>query len=270
MAIDKNNIKIDHDLQRLGTDEVVRDVAHILCEAGSFDFTFNGKTFSLKAQECMIITVQKLLEHQMPSADLKVRCIYISPEFIEVCTPKNNYGIKGSLQLFSNPIMPLSGGLFVRMKRDFDYMEYRLAETDHLFQEDVMIGSTQVLFLDFYDVHAKLYDKEEYVSEQNASLISRFMALLEEGSYIKNRDVAYYADKLFVTPKYLSEVCKGVSGHPANYWITRFTVIHIRRLLKTRDMTFTEIAELFDFSSLAYFSRFVQKHLGMPPSYFRE
>ena len=33
------------------------------------------------------------------------------------------------------------------------------------------------------------------------------------------------ADKLFVITKYLSEVCKKVSGFPANYWINRFTLI---------------------------------------------
>ncbi len=132
-----------------------------------------------------------------------------------------------------------------------------------------MMASLQLLFLDFFDAHARLHGRDS-VSEQNASIISRFMALLEEGHYVKHREVGYYAERLFVTPKHLSEVCKEVSGRAANYWINRFTTIHIRRLLRAHDMSFTQISDLFEFSSQAYFSRFVQKNLGMPPSAVRE
>lgn len=96
------------------------------------------------------------------------------------------------------------------------------------------------------------------------------MALLNDGNYIKHREVTWYADKLFVTSKYLLEVCKSVSGKVANYWINRFAAIHIHKLLRERDMTFTQIADMFEFSSPAYFSRFVQKNLGAAPSTFRQ
>lgn len=101
-------------------------------------------------------------------------------------------------------------------------------------------------------------------------IITRFMQMLERGDYVKNREAGYYADKLCVTPKYLSEICKSVSGKTANYWISRFTTIHIRRLLRERKMSFTQISDLFEFSSPSYFSRFVQKHLGVSPTNFRE
>ncbi|MBE6260882.1 MAG: flavodoxin [Prevotella sp.] len=37
---------------------------------------------------------------------------------------------------------------------------------------------------------------------------------MEAGDYRRNRDISYYADQLCVTTKYLSEVCKKVSGLP--------------------------------------------------------
>lgn len=134
-----------------------------------------------------------------------------------------------------------------------------------------MYCCTQALFLDYYDFRAsENKDNAEPLSEQNASLMSRFFTLLNEGNYIKHREVTWYADKLFVTSKYLSEVCKSVSGKGANYWINRYATIHIRRLLSDRDKTFTQIADMFEFSSPAYFSRFVQKNLGVSPSAFRQ
>ncbi|MFC2465919.1 MAG: helix-turn-helix domain-containing protein, partial [Bacteroidota bacterium] len=78
----------------------------------------------------------------------------------------------------------------------------------------------------------------------------------------------YYADKLFVSPKHLSEVSKQVSGRNALYWINRLTTIHIRKLLQQKTHSITELTDLFGFSSTAYFSRFVQQHLGVSPSEF--
>lgn len=96
--------------------------------------------------------------------------------------------------------------------------------------------------------------------------------------YLKNvylsphisREVSYYADALCVTPKYLSEVSKKVSGYPANYWINRYTSLDIARLLRDKTLTFVQISDMFRFSLPAYFSRYVQRTLGMNPTQYRE
>ena len=165
--------------------------------------------------------------------------------------------------------MKMDAHRFERLCNDLEQIEQRLADEANAFQEDVMICATQMMFLDFFDIHTAQNGLAN-ISFQDTDLMARFMQMLERGEYVKRRDLGYYADKLFVTPKYLSEVCKSVSGRAANYWITRFTTIHLRRLLQERDMSFTQIADLFEFSSPAYFSRFVQKHLGTSPTAFRE
>ena len=100
--------------------------------------------------------------------------------------------------------------------------------------------------------------------------MSRFLAMLEEGTYRRIREVSYYADALCVTPKYLSEVSKRVSGYAANYWINRYTTLDIARMLRDKSLTFVQISDLFSFSSPAYFSRYVQRNLGMNPTQYRE
>lgn len=62
-----------------------------------------------------------------------------------------------------------------------------------------------------------VFNGKDSVSTQNASLMNRFLAMLEDGAYRTHREVSYYADILCVTPKYLSEVSKRVSGFAANY-----------------------------------------------------
>ncbi len=77
-------------------------------------------------------------------------------------------------------------------------------------------------------------------------------------------------DRLCVTPKYLSEVSKKASGYGANYWINRYTILDITRLLRDKSLSFVDISDIFNFSSPAYFSRYVQQNLGMKPSDYRD
>ena len=92
---------------------------------------------------------------------------------------------------------------------------------------------------------------------------------LQRGDYHTHRDIAYYADQLCVTPKYLSETCKSISGSGAAYWINRYTSVEIARLLRDRSLTLTDIAYRFDFSSTAHLSRYIRQNLGISASEIR-
>ena len=75
--------------------------------------------------------------------------------------------------------------------------------------------------------------------------------------------------ELCIAPKYLSEISKSITGNSTNWWINRFTVLDISRQLRDRSLSFVDISEMFNFSSPAYFSRYVQRYLGESPSEYR-
>ena len=154
-------------------------------------------------------------------------------------------------------------------RRDFALLEQRIRETGHRFYRETLINAMQAAILDFFDFHASIYGEID-VSTQNASIMDRFLKMLEAGTYREHREVSYYADCLCVTSKYLSEVSKKVSGYAANYWINRYTILDITRLLRDKSLTFVSISDMFGFSSPAYFSRYVQQNLGVKPSDYRE
>lgn len=269
MTFDPKNIIIDHDAHRFGTEEVSGYVTHVLCLQGQYDFTFNGEPMTLRSGELMIVPSAEFVDPGQGSCDFRCTVIYVVQEFLRTCTPKNNYDVFGVLSLFNNPIIPLEPAQLQQCCRDYADVEERLSQTHHHFQQDIMESVTRMLFLDFYEFHASHYGMRD-ISLQNSELMNRFIALLEEGHYMQRRDIGFYADKLCVTAKYLSEVCKQTSGMAANYWINRFTALHIRRLLLEKKLSLTEISDMLEFSSPAYFTRFVRNNLGMPPSAFRE
>ena len=251
--------------------ELASHFTHAYCTAGQCEVMFNGQLFTLREGDCMIIIANRLVSRVVPSDNFKVTVIYVDESFLQACTPHSNYGTRGGLSLYINPIMRLSEEERVICRRGFDNVCYRMAHPHRYFHADEMMAALQQLFIDFYECHARIEGEAEISTQatQAAQVMQRFVALLERGDYRKNREVGYYADLLCVTPKYLSEICKKVSGFSANSWINRYASIELVHLLKDKSLSLTDIADQFDFSSQSHFSRFVQNNLGQNPSAFR-
>ena len=267
---ERQDIIIENTLENLADKRFTGYLCHAFCRNGHCTFSFNNEQFRFEAGNCLIISRCDMATNIVQSADFVVDAIYVTQEFIEVCTPQSNYGMKGHLALFNNPIMRLNPEMQEVCMLNFDYIKRRHRLTNHHFHREAMINAIQCMIIDFFDFHTELYGKEEKVTSQYAQIMDGFLALLEGGEFFENREIGYYADKLCVTPKYLSEVTKKVSGFPANYWITRYTALEISRLLRDRSLTLTEISDRFNFSSPSYFTRYVQKYLGANPMDFRE
>ena len=245
-------------------------ITHALCRDGSCTFRLGAREHRLVAGDCLIIPQQSLLLHDYsPSSDFRIEVIYVSAHFTEVASPQSNYGMRGHLALFENPVMHLTAAQQEVCELNFDYIRRRLALPQHNFHRDAMLNAVQCMIIDFFDFHVELYG-ERHVTNQQALLMRQFMSLLDRGEYVQHRDVAHYADALCVTPKHLSEVCREVSGQSAMYWITRYTALNISRTLRNRALTIDEISDYYGFSSTNYFVRYVQKNLSASPSALRE
>lgn len=268
MDFNRNHIIIENDLHDLASDRLRNYVAHVLCYEGQCEFTFNLGRFHLQGHDSMIVRQGRMVEDIITSEDFKAKVIYVDDRFIDMATPQSNYGMQGALSLFLNPVMPLTDSRFAILRQDFDNIETRLNWQQSMFHQDVMINAVQTMIIDYFEIHAHIY-KETEQSTQTTKVMSDFLAMLSRGDYREHRDIAYYADQLCVTPKYLSEVSKKSSGMAANFWINRFTILEISRLLRDKTISFTEITDMFNFSSTSYFSRYVQNNLGVSPSAYR-
>ena len=102
------HIIIDHTLARIGDTTFADYLCHAYCYCGYCTFERNGGTFRFESGDCMIIPRRgDLVKDLHESKDFKVDVIYVTQQFIELSTPQSNYGMRGQLSLFQNPIMYL-------------------------------------------------------------------------------------------------------------------------------------------------------------------
>lgn len=82
--------------------------------------------------------------------------------------------------------------------------------------------------------------------------------------------VAWYAERLNISPNHLNRVVKKSTGRSAGEWIDLSRVSLAKLLLRQTDIPMIDVAAKAGFGDQSYFSRFFRKHTGMTPTEFRD
>ena len=100
------------------------------------------------------------------------------------------------------------------------------------------------------------------------SHFQRFLDLLNS-TKTKHRSVESYANDLCISPKYLSSICKKMSGKTANEWITEHVLEDIRFYLKQTDYSVKQVSQQLGFPNSSFFGKYVREHFHMTPVQIR-
>ena len=99
-------------------------------------------------------------------------------------------------------------------------------------------------------------------------LFNNFCKLVAENCYSQH-EVKFYADRLCITPYYLSKITSRITEATPKQLIDWQIVVEIKHMLTTTDMAVKEIADMFHFDSTSYLCRYFRRHTGMTPTEFR-
>lgn len=136
-----------------------------------------------------------------------------------------------------------------------------------MFKIDLLGNQMRMFLYDLWVAYSSCIS--EMKSDDNSSQIFlRFVSIVQKDC-CKHRDVAYYADQLCITPKYLSQVSNKVTNVPALQWINYYSGFELVTLLDNPDLTISDIAFDMDFSSPNHLTRYCKKILGVTPSEYR-
>ena len=233
-------------------------ILHLLCTAGTCLLHFSGREHTLTPGCCMIAMASHVGRIQ-PSDDCQLYQFLLPAEQQASLMPHSSYGTCGWLHLFMHPIFQLDGEALAVLEHDFQDVAFRSEQTPEAYREEAVLQSMRMLYLDVMNAHAALFEREE-ATQRAADIMSRFIQMLEGGTYRKHRTVSYYAQELCVTPKHLHKVSTQVSGRTPSHWIQQFTIMEIRHLLMHGKLTAKEVAAKLNFDTLSHFSRYVAEH----------
>lgn len=82
-------------------------------------------------------------------------------------------------------------------------------------------------------------------------------------------NLPFYAERMNISPQYLSRLVFEASGTTASDWINRSVTVQAKLLLRSSGLTIEQIAEELNFSTTPYFCRLFKREVGVTPSQYR-
>lgn len=240
---------------------------HILCRKGTAAFRIEKKSYAIERNDIVILLPYSDINDLKCSRDFKAACLFVSFDLMSKNNPDIGWGIKGFLFSKENPVVSLSDLDTKKCLNNFKLLQEKYENDEHRFRNEIVNLQLQMFVMEMWNIFSKEIERRT-ISNQKGSLFERFLQLVQQHC-MEEREVEFYAGKLFITPKYLTEVCKKNSGKTALEWIHNYTTHRLIILLENKNLSFAQIADSLNFSSQSFFSRYVRKVLGVSPSDYR-
>jgi AraC family transcriptional activator of pobA len=241
---------------------------HIIVRNGTMTFSDRRQMHTAGLNDFVIWQMSNTIEDVSYSDDFEADFLLVSSDFLGLYNPEMVWAVKGYIFIKMNPVFHLDNKALECLSGDFIQFSNRLANEDALFHDDVIGRLLQIFLFDIWDVYSTSI-RNMQTDDNSARIFIHFLNLAQKHS-LTNRDVAFYASELCITPKYLSQISQAVSNQPASTWIEYYAAFEIVQLLNDQSITLTEIADRMRFSSNSHFSRYCKRVTGMTPTEYRE
>ncbi len=251
-----------------GTSFMFNGFSIILCRCGTCSVRISGRDYEAVPGSLLILSPDQLVEVFSVSPDFSHRSILVSLDVIlEFPSPVDINIVNTALR---NPLYSLPPEKTAHLLEYYDFLEKQYRETDNAYREEISKTLFYALMLEICDIiRSDTGDSTAVSKPRQEKLTDDFFKLMAR-YYKTEHNVAFYADRLNRTPKYLSGAIKKLSGRSVSDWINSSLISEIKLLLKVTDKTVLEISEELNFSSPSFFVQFFRHHTGTTPLQYRK
>ena len=245
------------------------------CLGGEINLEINLRAFTVSRGTLVINTPGNICRAQSIGEDkvqdVNIIIMAMSPEFLTTIRLDFNSLYRESNSILDNPCITLS-------QEEFDTCRMYMTVAEHLIHSGAARSRDALRYLIssvFYYLGNIWTEKisEARKTADKGSVRSKmtsdsFIKLVVE-HHNEERNMAFYADKLCLSPKYLSKLVKAQTGRSAPEWIDAFVILEAKNLLKYSELSIKEIVYKLHFPNQSVFYKFFKAHTGMTPSDYR-
>lgn len=241
----------------------------VVCHEGWFEFTLSGRTHKAVRGETVFISEGAFFSVERQSETLRLSIIIYKTEPIRYVLGTEVQ----SVQIYARMSPDLPCVWSTGCEDDFaGYISLTGGgepQADNLFA----VSERKMLLLSLtYRLCTVFSNKFFSGGSANARRTEVFLKLIQliGRHYMAERGVAFYADKLYLSPKYLSELSKSVCGYTVQELVFKAITRKAMGMLDSTNKTVAEISDEFHFPNPSSFGTFFRKQTGLSPQKYRE
>lgn len=239
-----------------------------LCVEGWVEFYVDDKLITVRPNYLFAAGPQRTLQKVEQSPDCKLRYLFFTKEFL-LNNIINVYELESFLFFSANakPYIQLEKKDIEPLLQLYDILKNKRNKDNSRHHLEII----RSLFYTFLYESAAIYQKNNISLPKftrDVDLNLKFQQILAKTDK-KKHSLKFYADSLFITPKYLIHAIKKSSGKTPGKLIDEAIVTEAKLLLRDRDHTIATVSERLQFSDQAAFSKFFKKNTGITPVSYR-
>ena len=269
------DVKYDEHLRSLEYPCRFDGLLMIYCIKGHMRLSVNLNDYDLYKSQLIIANpgnIIKVSDVEGPDVkDLEYAVVAMSSKFGSELKVDMKKIMNEGVALLETPIMTLSDEMQAVMTGYLN-LAVQVIHSESPFREDALSSLLSSMICLGAGAWVEKMDQMKQdalkTTTRSKMIFEQFIRLVGE-YHTKYRNVGFYADKLCLTPKYLSKLIKTASGRSAPEWIDSYVILEAKNLLKYSDITIKEIVYRLNFPNQSVFYKFFKARTGMTPSEYR-
>jgi AraC-like DNA-binding protein len=240
-----------------------------LCLRGSCKKTIGHFVFEVYTNSIHLVSPQFITSFEDASPDLLLYEVLFKKEFLTNNLLKENI-LDNLLEVNPDypPIYGLSQKSCASLKALYEKISDESREKGAFHLPILRLLLTDLLYEMNRACENCLLHSTRHLSKQY-QLVYKFKKLVED-QFLTLKTVQEYADALFISAKYLTEIVKAETGQNALHVIHNRMYLEAQYLLSSSGLSIKEIAERLNFDNSSHFSRFFKRFAGNNPSEFKQ
>lgn len=245
-------------------------------QAGHFKIDFNLSTYEVHERSMLVTVPGNIIRIEAPDSEhiQQTRLIFVvfSKEFISELHLDFTKTFHDSLRLLNNPCITLDEEHLALAESYFN-LARQIVNSSHHNKRQLISGLLSSLSYLADEVWSEQIEHQDVSRTSDDARIvqiyDNFISLVTQ-YHLSQRNMQFYADKLYLSPKYLSKIIKQASGRSGPEWIDAFVILEAKNMLRHSDISIKDIVYRLNFSSSSVFNKFFRLHTGMSPSDYRK
>ena len=180
--------------------------------------------------------------------------------------------VKLMMEVLSTQLIVLNSSEAELVKQIIGVINLLLSQEEGSTSKEMVSYSLRLFLSTLKQAIFKKIDTEKVVAVEKLTrkddIFKRFITIASQ-NYLTERNIEFYAEKLCISPKYLSAVAKESSGATVMEWLNRFIITEAKSMLKCSSKSIMEIADHLNFSTPSAFGKYFKKNTGMTPGEYR-
>lgn len=242
--------------------------AILFCRRGSATVTVDQLRDRVTRDTLLLLLPGSILHLNERTDDFRVRFCAFSLELFSEAAYRLDHSFFHILH--EHAIIRLPDRIIEGVRNWFQMASYTYRDRGNIFRNTIIRNRLQNVLLEAFDKTQRFAPDvhSQTGTTRQADLFQRFVALVHEHC-TEQREVAFYADRLCISTRYLSTIIRSVAHSTAKEFIDRSVVLEIKMLLGSTELSVQEIAYRLHFPDQSYLGRFFKKHTGVSPTEFR-